>query len=289
MDLRTLEKKLLQDEQELAIPVSDVWTLYTLQISDCTVTGDRITVQIRIPIRERNNQWSLYEMISVPFAWYNNTCRIQHESAYVAVSEGAQKRVKPISGVSLHHCRPFHDRLCFLPRFLADSFHGPSCIRKLTTTSTIEELGYHCPMTCYQSAALTITEIEDELYLLTHVNREVALQCSGRQKQVLEEFVGMPGAKKMKIPCHCELVAGGEILIAKRFPCTAKSDELDVLHVLPATWSSIQSLVVNDWETGKPITFRDLTQCLNENWTLTISHTNLTTAQERIKNVEREL
>nr|XP_015840319.1 PREDICTED: uncharacterized protein LOC107399130 [Tribolium castaneum] len=112
-DLRRLEEQIRKENQELAIPVSDVWINYTLPICDCTVVGGNITLQIRTPIRGQGRHWSLYELVSVPFGWNNNTCRIRHESAYVAVSGAKNAAIRTISGVGLHHCKPYENRLCF--------------------------------------------------------------------------------------------------------------------------------------------------------------------------------
>ncbi|KYB24698.1 hypothetical protein TcasGA2_TC031841 [Tribolium castaneum] len=290
-DLQKLALHIQQHEQELAIPMSNIWMLYTLPISDCTLTGGNITIQARIPIRRKGYTWTLYELISVPFAWYNHTCRIQHESTYVAISNGKKTETRTISGVSLHHCRPFENKLCFLPRFLADSIHGPTCVRKLISGGSIEELGSHCPMTCYRSQALTITEIEDEIFIMTHIDEKASIRCDAHETTIGPTSDKIqPGARKIHVPCHCTLISREEVLIEKRYPCIEQEvKEVSVVHVIPAIWSSLGSLVLGEFRQKDQLRFTNVSQCLNLNWTLTVPHLNLTSTANRVEEIREQL
>ncbi|XP_064214046.1 uncharacterized protein LOC135266736 [Tribolium castaneum] len=290
-DLQKLALHIQQHDQELAIPMSNIWMLYTLPISDCTLTGGNITIQARIPIRRKGYTWTLYELISVPFAWYNHTCRIQHESTYVAISNGKKTETRTISGVSLHHCRPFENKLCFLPRFLADSIHGPTCVRKLISGGSIEELGSHCPMTCYRSQALTITEIEDEIFIMTHIDEKASIRCDAHETTIGPTSDKIqPGARKIHVPCHCTLISREEVLIEKRYPCIEQEvKEVSVVHVIPAIWSSLGSLVLGEFRQKDQLRFTNVSQCLNLNWTLTVPHLNLTSTANRVEEIREQL
>ncbi|KAJ8935601.1 hypothetical protein NQ314_012722 [Rhamnusium bicolor] len=138
-DLKNLEIELATANQGLAIPIRELPKLYEIAICDCTFTGNKILVQVKIPITQKNREWELYEFNSCPFSWENTTCIIEHTTLYIAVArnEITGDNIRQISGMGLHHCKPYQDRLCYLPRFSGDTLQGPSCARKLFTGATV--------------------------------------------------------------------------------------------------------------------------------------------------------
>ncbi|CAH0562991.1 unnamed protein product [Brassicogethes aeneus] len=109
-------------------------------------------VTVKVPIRRENFRWQLYELVTTPFAWHNQTCHIQHEALCLEIAIRNQKEVAlTISGTNLHQCKPYENKLCYLPRFSSDNLHGPQCVKMLFHGATVEEIAKNCPMRCLSS------------------------------------------------------------------------------------------------------------------------------------------
>lgn len=111
-DLHKLDRELETSNQGLAIPVDDVTRYYQLPISDCAISNDEIIVHLRVPITQRGERWELYELITFPFAWHNQTCIIPQTNMYMATAT-IKNQQRIISGSGLHQCKPFHDKLSY--------------------------------------------------------------------------------------------------------------------------------------------------------------------------------
>ena len=156
-DLEKLREGIKVSGQGLAIQTSEISKYYELPICDCSFTETTLFVHIKIPIITENESWQLFELITTPFAWFNQTCSIPHQPLYMAVSSSKDKedRARQISGTGLHQCKPYHDKLCYVPRFSADSIQGPECAKKLYEGTTVQKLSEYCPMNCHHSRKFT--------------------------------------------------------------------------------------------------------------------------------------
>lgn len=173
-DLQRLDKELQNSGQGLAIQTQDLSKFYQLPLSECTFTSEKLYVHIKIPIIQRDQYWNLYELITTPFAWYNQTCIIPHQTLYLAVATHQKyfkENVRQISGTGLHQCKPYQDKLCYIPRFSADNLKGPECAKKLYEGATVETLSHHCPMSCHTNAT-TISDIFEETYIITNPKKK---------------------------------------------------------------------------------------------------------------------
>ncbi|KAF5301790.1 hypothetical protein FQA39_LY10575 [Lamprigera yunnana] len=165
-DLTALEKDINSKKYRLAIPVEQLLKYYKLDIADCTVADQKIYIHIRVPIIQGKTEWKLYELITTPFAWNDETCIIMHDTLYIAVNEKAKvPAVKVISGTALRHCKPYHDKLCYLPKFESDALFGPSCAYEMFIGATVEELSKHCSFKCHTPKAMLISEINIDTFL----------------------------------------------------------------------------------------------------------------------------
>lgn len=186
----------------------------------------------------------MYELITTPFAWYNQTCSIPHQVLYLAVSTHIftyKDHTRQISGTGLHQCKPYHDKLCYIPRFSGDTLQGPECARRLYQGATVEEISHHCPMSCHTSTATTISEIQEELYVITNPKNDAKIICDKITTHLSGEVHQKQGAIKIRLPCNCELHMNDEITIPKRFPCAVKNpSQANIIHTIPATWSNLK-------------------------------------------------
>ncbi|KYB26953.1 hypothetical protein TcasGA2_TC033481 [Tribolium castaneum] len=81
-----------------------------------------------------------------------------------------------------------------------------------------------------------------------------------------------------------------EVLIEKRYPCIEQEvKEVSVVHVIPAIWSSLGSLVLGEFRQKDQLRFTNVSQCLNLNWTLTVPHLNLTSTANRVEEIREQL
>lgn len=287
-DLRKLENTIHRSEKQLAISTTEVLRYYHLPLCDCTFTETHIVINVRIPITSMHYDWKLYQLIPISFAWYQETCTLSIPAPFVAVAYNATPQiVTAISGTSSHQCRPFEDKLCYIPRFSADDSLGPLCIIKLYTGSTVEDLANHCKLTCHHSTSLSITELEESVYSLIHPSPETRISCSTSLSKLPDNVPRSIGALKIHLPCNCKLLWDDKILIPERFPCTYNSPHpVAMVHAIPAIWSSMKSFSFNLQHQHHPPTYNNMSECLNPHWHLTIPHINLTSVRDKAKTME---
>ena len=289
-DLKKLLGEIRSSGQRLAIDVTETWKYYELPICDCSFTEQKLFIHIKIPVIQGNNNWQLYELITTPFAWFNETCFIPHQPLYMAVSmtEKSKDKIRQISGAGLHQCKPYNNKLCFVPRFSGDIFQGPQCAKMLYEGNTVEKLSHYCPMQCHSATSMIITEADEEVYILTHPTSDLMISCSENDTTQINTKHFQQGAIKIHLPCNCHLHSLQSIIIPKRFPCpdVFMPSEAKILHIIPATWSTLKSFVLNPKLSQNPPTYKNLTECLNSNWSLHIPHLNITSTDTTLNYFE---
>ncbi|KAK5647842.1 hypothetical protein RI129_002734 [Pyrocoelia pectoralis] len=280
------------DNYTLAIPLNKISRYYKLEICDCTVTDDTLIVHIKIPIVYQNKQWKLQELITTPVSWKNHTCTLMHEILYLSVSENdSETTLRSISGTGLHHCKPYADKLCFLPRHNTDTLYGPQCAYKMFLGSTIQELEEHCSFRCHASTSMIISEIQDDIFIVTHPLPDTIINCPDSQTKIADDSYGQPGALQISLPCHCSLLVNHEEVIAVRYPCSSqKAFKSKTINILPAVWSNFKTYEIKANEHNT--VFHNISECLDNNWTTTVPHLNLSTSSvlsEIVSNLEKTL
>ncbi|KAF5297256.1 hypothetical protein FQR65_LT10028 [Abscondita terminalis] len=274
VDLKKLSHELNKKGYMIAIPTYELSRYYKLSIADCTTVGNKLYVHIKIPIVTLNQKWQLYELITTPFAWKNETCILMHETLFMAVSNN--QTLKSISGTSLHHCKPYHDKLCYLTRFDSDAIYGPQCAYKMYTGATVEELSQHCSFRCHASQSMLISEVDSDTFIITHPKRETYILCENKKLTLEKSNYNQPGALQIKLPCQCSLIVNTKEVISPRFPCSSNGiNDPELIHVLPATWSKLKTYVIKSAK--HEIVFNNMSECIDNNWTTTVPHLNLST------------
>ena len=227
--------------------------------------------------------------MSTPFAWYNQTCSIQHQTLYLAVSESTltgTNFIKQISGTALHQCKPYENKLCYLPRFAADTAHGPGCAKILYVGSSISEINQHCPLHCITSQLVSISEIAHDTFVITHPQPDLTITCKNHKTLLPNTFYSTPGALKLKLPCYCRLSSPTYDLIPERYPCPENQPlNLRMHHIIPAAWSHLKSFMLQPTNPHHEILFANISENLNSNWTLDMPHLNLTTTTATVKEI----
>ena len=102
------------------------------------------------------------------------------------------------------------------------------------------------------------------------------------------------GTLIVQVPCSCELHQGNEILITQLHPCDSKDEiKIDIINLIPVTWSKLKSIRLFPIESGVRHEFKNLTEILNTNWTIsnpTFKVTNLKKIEHvKLKNNEFDI
>jgi Baculovirus F protein len=290
-DLVNLQNELSKSDLSLAIPVTSLSRYYQLPVSECTFSDKSISVRIKVPVKQKNYEWKLFELITTPFAWNDQTCMIEHSSLYMATSKSDDGLISTqVTGTALHLCKPYENKLCYLPRFSGDILQGPACSKKLFHGTTVEDLSFHCPLRCHKSKLTSITEVDDETYLITHPGSNTFIQCEANSIPLPQNVSSSPGAVKITVPCNCVLQTPEDVLIPKRYPCTEKQrKKLAITHMLPAAWTNLKSYVLKPTSDHSPPKFKNIQECLNTNWSTTVPHLNLTSPQNLLQEISKKL
>lgn len=292
-DLVTLQNELKASNHFLAISIHDLTRYFHLPICDCTVSKNLLTVSVKIPISQAPVPWNLVELVTTPFKWKNQTCTIMHSSIYLAVLESNSNtfsQIRAITGTSLHQCRPYHDKLCHIPRFSSDTYHGPLCAIQMYKGASGEELARICEMTCHPSTSLIITETAEDEYMLAHPIQNTTIECPQSTSPLPQGAYTTPGAIEIHLPCSCSVQVNKEILIPSRYPCDgAASPSAQVTHILPAMWTHLASVQLFPKFHKYLPTYGNIGEIINQNWSLTIPHLNLSTTRESTQTIINSL
>ena len=142
---------------------------------------------------------------------------------------------------------------------------------------TVEEIYKNCIISCQSFKNLLITEVQTDVYVITHPNPATKIKCGNTTQRFQNSSFITPGAVELKLPCDCEMIQNDEILIPKKFSCgTDSPTKLKMVHVLPAAWLKPKSLQLDPVDNEKEWIFRNMTEILNNDWELNIPNLNLT-------------
>lgn len=293
-DLKKLQAELAKVDQGLAIPKSDFARYYQLQICECTFTEKTILIHIKIPVRQKYDEWQLFELITTPFAWYNQTCTILHNPLYLATSDNTKTRKqehRQITGSRLHYCKPYNEKLCYLPRYAGDLLQGPACARSIFQGASVKDISHNCQLSCHPATQLTILEIEEETYMLAHVPEDLHIECNQYERtNISHSSHSHIGALKILLPCNCQLEHRDQVLIPRKYPCKHYHyNRLKTTHVIPATWTNLKSFILNPTQKAATPTFKNAEDCLNHKWTMEIPHVNLTSTRDAAAQLRNQL
>ena len=282
-DLQRLEETLRAEGHQLAIPIDRLGRYYKLSLCDCAFSQGNITLHLRIPIIRENQHWTLMELVLVPFAWNNQKCILQNPPLFLAVSQDPTNPhipaiVRPITGLSIHECKPHRDRMCYVSRFSPSvNEHGTDCARVLYEGSTFQEISQVCSFRCISSTAMSITEIAENVFMLTHPLQDMRITCPNHVQLISNSTVHKPGAIQMLVPCECKLETTNLVIIPRRFPCGSRNEKLQITHVIPSQWCTPTTLRLDPRSLHiHPLEYTNYTEVLDQQWNVRIPHLNLT-------------
>ncbi|KAL1487645.1 hypothetical protein ABEB36_015689 [Hypothenemus hampei] len=290
-DLTRLRNDLRNSNHDLAIPITDLSSYYHLPIAECSFTKSQLLILLKVPIIQEGNYWKLFELISVPFAWYNQTCSIPRYPLFIATTHehpASLMQIRQISGANLHHCKPYHDKLCYLPHFSSEATEGPTCAKILFLGGTLQELSQQCPITCHASTTMLISEVQQDTYIVTHPKLTLKITCHNSTITVPAKYTHQ-GAIKLQLPCYCFLSTLDEIIIPKRFPCISDNIHSQLTHIIPGVWTQTKELLFNPLEPHLLPTYTTMEACLNPNWTIEIPHLNLTSHATILRDLQARI
>lgn len=266
-DLTNLDTKLFAFNYSLAIPISDIHKYYDLPIVNCISSPSTTILNIRIPIRHTNTSWTLYKFLPTPLAWLNQTCTLSQEPIILAKSD-SQYRI--ISGEQLQNCNVKKDKMCFLPRQTGAASLTQMCAILLLKAAHLEDIMAHCDYQCHPKTQSTIvTTVNPDTFILTHPSKHLKITCENTHPNDIPPIPSnLPGAFKLILPCHCDLLEDSTFLITRTFPCPSSKGNLpSILHILPASWSKLRALHLHP-TSADHFEWTNLSSILDSDWQL---------------------
>jgi hypothetical protein len=280
-DLKALAGALAKDGQSLAISANDVGSYYNLNTAQCVVADGKIIVTIKVPVVRLRGNWKVYQFKTIPFAWNASTCELAEEDTVIAVNG---EDLVEVGGHDLDHCNLRGGRMCLLPRVHSrkGARNGGGCIRRLFEGGLATDLANVCAFQCRKRTDLRVTQLAMERYALTNAEAGLRVVCRGGESHDVElPFAGAPGAVEMDVPCGCQLLAQGDVVVREIFPCDARSrNEIAVTHILPHAWSNLDELRPAMEDIASRAVFSTVEHCLDTNWTSRVPHLHFAVVQK---------
>lgn len=262
-DIKKLEKKMIRDSYEIALPTANLELFYTLPITSCNISPEKLIVTVKIPVKNRRDKWTLYEYIPSPLAWKEYTCVLSREPIYVAVSRDT---FVTIAGKQLDNCKEKRTGMCQIPRQRQGGSVSTTCAEKMFKKGTVDELRASCPFYCDATRrGILITEVGVDSYIITHPSKHISINCSNSSLTIPSQF---PGAFEIILPCDCILSEGNSTLISKKYPCGLHTHDPFVTHILPVSWTSLRNISLDPLEKLARPNFLNYSDVLDMNWNL---------------------
>lgn len=218
--LHQLDVNMTGKGYEVALSLQDLNPFYSLPLTSCKFSPEKLVVTVNVPVRRKGDKWSLFEYVPSPLAWRNYTCTMSDTSnLLVVVSKGG---ARTITGFQRTVCDPSHTGLCLLPRQRKGSTITSECVTGLLGGESVDRLRTICPFFCRPSCGgVLLTWVWDSSFIVTHPSPDLVLSCPNSTTTFP---TGVPGAFEVSIPCDCSLFEGGSTLVLPRFPCVFGSN-----------------------------------------------------------------
>lgn len=204
-DLQALNSNLRTDDRKLAFNIKDYPRLYTLKLTQCTISENKILISIKIPIVHLHHNWNIFEYNTIPFQWHNQTCTLDSQKTIIAVSGNA---IVEITGRNLLFCDPHHTGMCMLPRLAAATTMSnvSSCVKEMFSGRSTSELQKFCVFHCHPANGPIITQLSQERFTLTHMSGPVQTTCRlHKSLDFILPSTNNTGAIEVDLPCDCTL------------------------------------------------------------------------------------
>jgi hypothetical protein len=92
--------------------------------------------------------------------------------------------------------------LMLIARFNSHGSYSPQCAVKMYTGATVDELNSHCAFRCNESQAMIISEVQDDVYVITHPQPMMLIQFGKSTQDIITSAVGKPGALQVHLPAN---------------------------------------------------------------------------------------
>jgi hypothetical protein len=77
-----------------------------------------------------------------------------------------------------------------IARFNSHGSYSPQCAVKMYTGATVDELNSHCAFRCNESQAMIISEVQDDVYVITHPQPMMLIQFGKRHRTSSRVLLG---------------------------------------------------------------------------------------------------
>lgn len=262
-DLLDLTRNISRDGYEVAIPLKDISRFYSLPISSCITSPEKIVITVKIPIKQQNQEFELYEYIPSPMAWRGYTCSLLNDLVYVAVAGDV---LKTIVGRQKDDCDVRTSGICKVPRQVLGSSLSSECAWRMLKGDSIDSLRAACHFSCYPShGGVLLTPISDVSYVVTHPSPSLLLNCPNSSLSFPSDI---PGAFEVDVPCQCSLADKDNEYIPIQFPCFNTLNLPLMNHVLPLSWTSLNNISIPVLNFAERPIVKNISEIIDENWNI---------------------
>jgi len=264
---------------ELAISETELSKYYSYDLASCTKNATSLLINLKIPLRRVDVKWTIYSVTPVGFVHEGKICSLASTPQFVAISN--KQHVRIIDPVLHSDCAQSKHTLCFLPQFNQQFIPGEKCIKLIYFGATIAQITKACKFTCEEHDEPVIIQLGPTEYaILNPTSNILTLEFRCEQNIALPTKHKIPSVGThllSSLPCHCRAEIWDHknhlaepMTIYPPYPCQKNNtEELRLIHSIPAYWLKQKDLIVRDTTAGHQVSSQNynLSALINEDLT----------------------
>lgn len=174
--------------------------IFTLKITKCFFSTDKLNIVVDIPIKRRDFNMSLYKIIHSPFSYKDNECELLNAPLYVAQSNN---QMVPITTDLESLCPILTDQLCMIPEGTYQPSDFSQCAMALAASSHVD-IVHQCVMKCHKATTVRVKALSSQHFLVSNSNN-VTVRCD-EGKETKYSLQKQIGAILLRLPCNCQVI-----------------------------------------------------------------------------------
>jgi hypothetical protein len=232
------------------LPVEKSSQLYSKQIATCVFGESKILITIRVPFKQTNSDVSLYRLWPIPFSFDNQICSINSEYKYFAMQGNA---TFPIASDDCD----LIGGMCKISHSLPAAAAG-ECAFALLRGDSIKQIRTHCPFSCRLNTALTITRIENLIFVTNAKN--ITVRCGNADSAFPQNTT--IGAVAITLGEHCVLYADGNPVLPS-YPTAnmVNNKNFTINIVIPGGWAKYDDAI-----SSEEVSYKSIEGILDPEW-----------------------
>ncbi len=256
---------LLDPYRGYELAVENVEQLYLEQLTTCKLTGEKLKVWLKIPLKVMRSEWKIVSFWPIPFAWEGTLCRIFQGTEPVLAATNHESII-PLTGPELKHCH--ENNICQVPRVASTYTTVGECLRNFYSGRTAAELARSCPFHCRHTTVPAVLRLAADQFIVASAgSHSISIRCG---KTITSQNSLGFGSFRLTIPGNCSLSIDGHTAVHSRVTMPRHAaEEHAVEFVLPAVWTTrlnVELDSIRDLHTAPKFVNDD--KILNSTWPL---------------------